>query len=237
MFSESAKRFYKRAEVFEFDCTYGVALDGRSVRTPSGNELRLPSEALAEAVATEWQAQEDEISPGSMPLMQLACTAIDRVSPNRDAIIEQTAAYGGSDLLCYRSDGPDELVAAQEEMWQPVLDWAKDTLTAPLKLASGVMHVEQPTDSLAALRNELGGLDVWQLTAVTHMTQVMGSLLLALAVLHGWRDWNLAFEASVLDETFQASRWGEDREAMRRRKASYEEVRWVVKFLELSFTA
>jgi chaperone required for assembly of F1-ATPase len=230
---ENAKRFYKRAETQQLNDVYGVALDGRAVRTPAGGDLRISSRRLAEAIAAEWQAQEEKINPASMPMMQLACTAIDRVMPNRAEIIVQTAAYGASDLLCYRADGPDELVARQNATWQPVLDWAANELSAPLVLAGGIMHIEQPDASLNALRSAIEGLDDWHLTGATQLTQVLGSLVLALTVVRGHLEWRQAFEASVLDEIFQADRWGEDREALQRRNAQADEVRAAAAFLNL----
>ncbi len=231
--SEATKRFYKRAETLQLDDAYGVALDGRAVRTPAGGALRVSSQRLADAIAAEWEAQEEKINPASMPMMQLACTAIDRVMRNRLEIVEQTAAYGASDLLCYRADAPDELVARQTKTWQPVLDWAANELSAPLLLAGGIMHVEQPATSLSALRAAIEDLDDWRLTGAVQLTQVLGSLVLALAVVRRHLEWRPAFDASVLDEVFQANRWGEDREAMQRRQAQSDEVEAAAAFLDL----
>lgn len=182
MIPSGAKRFYESAEVTEQDKAFGVALDGRAVRTPGGGEIRVPSRALADAIAAEWQAQEETVKPATMPMMQLACTAIDRVSPHRADIVQQTAAYGGSDLLCYRADGPDELVAKQSKTWQPILDWAADELSAFLEVGSGIVHVDQPEASLLSLHEAVNALDDWQLTGVAQLTQVLGSLVLVCSV-------------------------------------------------------
>jgi len=233
MLKPGAKRFYKVAEAKALEDGFGVELDGRAVRTPAGTSLTLPGAGLAEAIAAEWAAQEGDLQPASMPMMQLACTAIDRVIPNRADIVEQTAAYGGSDLLCYRADGPDELVRLQAESWQPLLDWAEGALSAPLEPASGIMHVAQPGSSLAALLSAVAALDDWRLTGVAHLTQIFGSLVLALAVERGRLGHEDAFAASVLDEVFQAERWGEDRDAALRRKAQADEAAHAAAFLAL----
>jgi chaperone required for assembly of F1-ATPase len=230
---DGAKRFYKRAETTPLDDAYGVALDGRAVRTPAGGELRVPNQSLADAVCAEWQVQGEKIEPNTMPLMQLACTAIDRVMPNRAAIITEIAGYAGSDLLCYRSEGPDELVERQAQTWQPLLDWSQATFAAPLETATGIIHVTQPAKSLEAFHDVLAALDDWQLTATAQMTQIMGSLVLALAVTHHHLEWEDAFKASVLDELFQAERWGEDREALQRQAMAKQEVRWATTFHQL----
>jgi len=233
MLKPGAKRFYKVAEAKALKNGFGVELDGRALRTPAGASLTLPGTGLAEAIAAEWAAQEGDLKPATMPMMQLACTAIDRVIPNRADIVEQTAAYGGSDLLCYRADGPEELIRLQAESWQPLLDWAAEDLSAPLEPASGIMHVAQSGESLAALLSAVAALDDWRLTGVAHLTQVFGSLVLALAVERGRLGHEDAFAASVLDETFQAERWGEDRDAMLRRKAQGEEARFAAVFLSM----
>ena len=166
-------------------------------------------------------------------MMQLACTVIDRVTPNRDAIVEQTAAFGGTDLLCYLSDGPADLVARQREQWGELLAWAAESLSAPLECASGILHVSQPPKSLEVLKAAVDALDPWRLTAVAQMTQVLGSLVLALAVAEKRIGSKAAFDLSVLDELFQVERWGEDREAVLRRRAMEQEIEAAGRFLEL----
>jgi chaperone required for assembly of F1-ATPase len=233
MAQAGAKRFYKRVETSSVPGGFGIELDGRAVRTPAGEPLLLPTQALAEAVRDEWQAQADVIKPDSMPMMQLSCTARDRVVPNRDVIVGQTAAYGATDLLCYFSDGPDELVGRQRDGWQPLLDWAAAELGAPLETASGILHVAQPEASLAALKAEVAALDDWSLTAVAQLTQVLGSLVLALAIARGRLSGGEAFRLSVIDDHFQAERWGEDREALQRLRGLEREVDATAIFLGL----
>ena len=115
------KRFYRSVELVTYDSGFLVQLDGRDVRSPAGTLLHLPKSALATAIADEWQAQSDEIDPASMPLFSLALTVVDRVTPQRDAIIAELSAYGGNDLLCYR-DCQDDLASRQQDQWQPWLD-------------------------------------------------------------------------------------------------------------------
>jgi chaperone required for assembly of F1-ATPase len=234
---DGAKRFYKHAETTQSDDAYGVALDGRAVRTPAGAELQLPNQSLADAICAEWQAQGDKIEPNSMPLMQLACTTIDRVIPNRADIITEIAGYAASDLLCYRSEGPEDLVERQAQTWQPLLDWSQAVFAAPLVIATGIVHISQPSSSLDAFLDVLTGLDDWELTAAAQMTQIMGSLVLALAVTHQHLTWQEAFKASVLDELFQAERWGEDREAVQKQAAAKQEIRWAATFHQLLGTS
>ncbi len=213
------KRFYKEARAAPCEGGFGVRLDGRDIRTPGQAALVLPSARLAEAVAGEWAAQGDRIEPTTMPLMSLACTAIDQVAPNRSAIIGELVSYGESDLLCYRAEHPEALVARQAEIWQPLLDWVALELDAPLRVTSGIRHEPQPETALAALRRSVEALEDFPLTALDCATRASGSLVIALALHRGRLDAEAAFEAAELDATFQIELWGEDPEATRRRAA------------------
>ena len=178
------KRFYKEAAVADVSGGFGVALDGKSVRTPARAILALPNAALAEAVASEWSAQGEEVESSSMLLMRLGCTAIDRVAPQREAIIDEVAGYGGADLLCYWAGHPAELQRRQAATWQPLLDWAERALGASLAVTEGVVHVTQEAPALAKLHTAVAAHDHWMLTALHTATTVTGSLVLGLALAH-----------------------------------------------------
>jgi len=228
------KRFYKEAAVIPLDDgAWGVTLDTRPIRTPAGAVLSVPTEALARAIAAEWDAQEEEIRPLSMPMMRLAATAIDRIGHERDAVVEQIAAYGGSDLLCYRADIPKELADRQEETWQPLLDWLAEAHGASLSVTEGVTHLTQPPTALAALKGAAEALDDFRMSAISQLTASCGSLAIALAAAAGRIGAAEAVAASQLDEVWQAEKWGEDKEAGERRQALAAEMESAVRFLEL----
>jgi chaperone required for assembly of F1-ATPase len=229
----AVKRFYKKVAVESVEAGYGVTLDGRAVRTPSKAALVLPTRGLADAVAAEWDAQAGEIKPQSMPMMQLASTAIDRVMPRRDAVIAEIASYGETDLLCYRADGPTGLVVRQATQWQPMLDWAADTYDAPLAVTEGVMPTPQPPAAVAALRAAVAECDAFVLAALYTLTVASGSLVLALAVRDSAMDPEAACEASHLDEEWQASEWGRDPAAESRRERNRAEILSASAFLAL----
>ena len=227
------KRFYGGATVRPAQKGFEIALDGKRVRTPVGVPLVVPSEALAAAIAAEWEAQKIDIVPTSMPLTQIANTAIDRVRPNRKAIRASTAALGRSDLLCQRAEAPAALVQRQEEHWGPLLGWAAKRLGARLVLGRGVMPVAQPADAIAALEAAVNALDDWNLAVAGVVAATSGSLVLALAVVKGRIGGEEAFTLAVLDEVWQNERWGEDREAAARRNAIGAELRAAARFAGL----
>jgi chaperone required for assembly of F1-ATPase len=230
------KRFYKHAAVVpaEAEGGFGVALDGKSVKTPGRETLILPTKPLADAVAAEWAAQGEKIDPFAMPMTRFANTAIDRVRRRRPIVIDEIAAYGGSDLLCYRVSSPAELAARQDEAWQPLLDWSKQRHGADLRVTRDVAHLSQDPAALAALREAVGAHSDFGLSAMHSLTAALGSLILALALSEGHIDAPEAAEASLLDELWQAAQWGNDDEAVARRESIRAEVDSAARFLSIA---
>ena len=153
------KRFWTSAEVAEAPGGFAVTLDGRQVKTPAKAPLVVPSRALAEAIAREWQAQDEKIDPATMPVTRGANAAIDKVRSQHAEVAALIADYGGTDLLCYRAEAPRELVARQSEHWDPLLDWAEAALGARLAVTQGVVPVAQPEAALAALGARVAAMD------------------------------------------------------------------------------
>lgn len=209
------RRFWKEASTApaEDGAGWQVLLDGRPVRTPAKARLLLPTEALGQEVAAEWAAQGDTVDPGAMPYTRMANSAIDKVAVQFDAVTEMVAAYGGTDLLCYRADGPDTLVQRQAEDWDPLLDWAASGLNAPLVMTSGIMHVEQPANSVATLQSHVRALSPFEVAALHDLVALSGSLVIGLGVLHGVLPVAELWRRSRVDETFQQEQWGVDEEA------------------------
>lgn len=189
-----------------------------------GRALLLPTEALAQAIAGEWAAQGEHIQPATMPLMQLAATACDRMADHRVEIAQELLRFAQTELLCYRADAPADLVERQIAVWQPILDWAARDLDAPLLVTKGIAPIAQPADSLKALERAVSALDDFRLAAVSVATAAAGSLLLALALARGWLDPEQVFAAAELDASYQIERWGEDWEATERRASVRQDI-------------
>jgi chaperone required for assembly of F1-ATPase len=218
------KRFYKEVAVAASDGGFAVLLDGRSVKTPARNALLLPTEKLATAIAAEWRAQGEEVIATAMPLLRLANTVMDGVIPNREGVIDAILRFGENDLICYRAHQPPDLVARQREGWDPVLAWARQKFGAGLLVADGITHVDQPPETLAALRQALAKYDPFTLAGLHVVASITGSLVLALAVAEGEIIGAHAFALSRIDETYQAEKWGEDAEATKRTSALAHEL-------------
>ncbi len=221
---ELPRRFYKTAGVAPSDDGFVLTLDGKPARTPGRNPLVVASPMVAAALAAEWQGQGEHIDPATMPLTRIAHSAIDRVAREMAPVRAEIVKYAGSDLTCYRGEGPQSLVAAQEAAWGPVLAWAEVALGARFVLAAGIIAVEQPAESLDAVAAALGPLDPLRLAAVHVVTTLTGSALIALAVLHGALSPEAAWVAAHVDEDWQMAQWGRDAMALARRAARWRDM-------------
>jgi chaperone required for assembly of F1-ATPase len=231
------KRFWDRAEVAEEEEGLAIRLDGRPVRLPGGAPLRVASRPLAEALAGEWQAaggeKGGEMSPESVPLTRLVGTAIERIAPDPAPTVDAIAAYGGSDLLCYRAEDP-RLAEEQAAAWNPLLDWAALNLDAPLRVTAGIMPVPQEPEALSALRRAVAAQPPIALSALGVAVPALGSLVLGLALAAGRLDAEQAYGLATIDETFQERLWGQDAEAAARRERIAAEVALARRLMELA---
>ena len=226
------KRFYKTASAAAQDDGFAVLLDGRVLKSPGRIPVIVPSRALAEAIAAEWEAQTDEITPRAMPLTRLIYAAVDGAA-EKHRIAEQALAFARSDLLCYRADRPQSLAARQQASWDPLLEWLAEHHGARLVTATGITFAEQPEDALTRLASDLAPLDACRLVGLHTVTTITGSLTLALALLAGRISAAEAFALARLDEDFQAEQWGRDAEAEARARALAEELAAAERFLRL----
>ncbi len=229
------KRFYKDTGVEEGEDGFRVLLDGKPMRTPAKAILLVPTRALAEAIAAEWAAvpEKAEINAAHLPLTRLAATGIDRVVARRGDVIADTAKYAGSDLLCYRATAPDSLVKLQQELWQPLLDWAAERHGARLVTADGIGFVDQPEEAKATLHAAVSAHGDLALSALYNLTHTAGSVVIALAVSEGRLDAASAFAAAQMDELYQVDRWGDDPLAEKHREGVRRDIETCTRFLSL----
>jgi chaperone required for assembly of F1-ATPase len=231
------KRFYGEVAVQPLEEGFGIALDGKPVHTPARARLVVPTQTLAEAVAEEWRLQEKEIDPAKMPKTRLVNSALDGVAREKQAVAAEIAKFAGSDLVCYRAGAPESLIAEQNAAWNPVLDFFRDRFSIRFLCSQGVIFVDQPQQSLAAVLRAVeqqgesadGAL---RLAALHVLTTLTGSALIALALVHGGLDFDSAWAAAHVDEDYQMRFWGADDEALARREARKAEMRSALEVLE-----
>lgn len=227
------KRFWKEVTVIDDDGGWGIALDGRPVRTPQRASLAAPSAALAEAIAAEWRAVGETIDPGAMPMTGLANAAIDLAAPDVAAFAAPVAAYAESDLFCYRDARDAALQAEQAAAWNPLLAWAEGRYGIEFALTQGVLPVDQPAATIAALQDAVFAQDPWRITALTPLVTIGGSLVAGLALLENAFNADALWQAVSLDELYQERRWGADSEAQKARAGKHRDWDNAARFLGL----
>ncbi len=215
--SNRIKRFYKSVSVDQDNAGYFVSLDNRVIKTAGKSTLRLPTPGLAEAIADEWRSQDDYIDWRLMGLNTLANQAVDYIGPNRQAVIDETAGFGGSDLLCYRAEAPLALRERQSQIWDPIIAWAQNHYGVCLAVTAGILHIAQPAATVARLTAGFEQSDNFTLAAFHAAVGLCGSLILGLALFEGELLPEQAWQAAQLDEDWQSERWGRDAEAVERR--------------------
>lgn len=211
------KRFYKAVTVEPATSGFALLLDGRPVKTPARHPLHLPSQALADAIAEEWAGQGEDIVIASMPLTGFANAAIDQVSPQPQRFIDDIAAYGESDTLCYRADAGDPLAEHQQAHWEPILHWAESRFDIRLIRINGIIHQSQPVHSLSRLKTAVAAHDPFVLAGLSTITSISGSVVGALAMLEQAFDSEAIWQAVCLEELWQEKLWGADSEAIKAR--------------------
>lgn len=229
----ASKRFYEKVHYEPRDRVFCLLLDGKPTLTLAKNPLEVPSEALAKAMAKEWEQQGERIDPSAMPLTKLANSALDHVDARRQEVIDDIVKYAGSDLICYMAEDPQELMMKQVASWGPVLDWLRQGLGANFEVAYGVNHMTQSEQSLGQVKLVLQDLDAFSLTSIHTMTTLMGSALLTLAHIAGMYDVNSIWQSAHIDEDWQMSKWGKDAEALARRERRWREMQAASRFLDL----
>jgi chaperone required for assembly of F1-ATPase len=227
------KRFWKSAAVVSDARGWGIALDGKPVRTPAGKPLAIPAEPLARAIADEWNACAGTVDLRELPLTGLANCAIDQVSPDGQAFAGRIARYAESDLLCYRAQAPRALAERQAASWDALLVWTRNRFDMDFAITCGIVHVPQPEAGVRRLAHAVESLDAFELAGLAPLVTIGGSLVAGLAVLEGAYSPEQAWEAVSIDEQWQLDQWGADAEAQAaleaRRRGFFDSAR----FLEL----
>jgi chaperone required for assembly of F1-ATPase len=232
MTARQPRRFFRQAGLTGSG-PYGIALDGRPLKTPGKRDFAVPSLALAEAIVAEWNGQGDRVDPDRMTLTRLANTTIDKVMGSEDKIIDDIVAYAGTDLVCYRATEPEGLVQREGKAWDPIIDWAAEFFDAEFQMIDGIIHRVQDDAAMQAVRKYLAGLDAMRLCVIHNLTSLTGSALIAAALGTGFLEPEDAWRAAHVDEDWQIERWGRDEEATQRRANQEEEFRQTMRFHNL----
>lgn len=228
-----AERFWKQTTLTAHDAGWQVFLDARPLNTPAGAVLVLPKEALAEAIRQEWDAQHDHIDANTMPMFRQAVTALDRIAPHRQQIIDELIGYGNNELLCYRAEEPPELQSEQHRLWQPCLDWASDNFGFNFTISEGIMPINQPPKNAEITHRILKAMDDFHLGGAANLIIASGSMVVGLGVATGHLTPEQGFDVAFLEECWQADQWGHEPEAKDRRARIKEDMIEAHRYLSL----
>jgi chaperone required for assembly of F1-ATPase len=219
------KRFWKEATVVQTEDGFNVTLDGHPVRTPSKSALVIHYRSIAEQIADEWMAQEEQVDPATMPATRMVNSVIDKVSINADVIVDMLSEYAGTDLLCYRATTPQSLIEDQARLWDPLLHWSGNAMNAPMNVTSGVMFTAQDDASVNMYRRQLMALNHYQLAGVHDLITISGSAVISMALIANHITLEQAWMAATVDEAWQEKQWGADEEAqvtLRKKRDDFE---------------
>ena len=216
MTNEPVRRFYASAAAAMEGDAHIVRLDQRTLKTPSRKPLHMPTRALAQAVAAEWDAQGEVITPTTMPLTRYAFAAIDLMPTKRADISRDLAKYIETDLVAHRAAAPPPLVARQSQVWDPIVAWAEQRLHMTIPIVTGIIPADVPAQHRTVLEWEIDDLDDFRAMALAQAVTLAGSILVGFAFLEGQLDAEAAFTAAALDDLWSLENWGEDPEARAR---------------------
>lgn len=229
------KRFYKAVTSVAAQDHFAIHLDGRPVKTPARNPFQLPTSALADAIASEWGAQGENIDPLTMPFTALAQGALDQVANERERILGRIAAFADSDMLYYRADDNQQALAEhQAAQWDPLLDWARKRYDISFTLTQGILHQSQSAETIKRLSDAVRAQDDFALAAMLSMVGLAGSLVAVLALVEGAYDADTLWPLVNLEELWQEQQWGRDDLAVKQRETKQAEFNAAVRFLALS---
>ncbi|OMO95000.1 ATP12, ATPase F1F0-assembly protein [Corchorus capsularis] len=209
------KRFYKKVTTRESDDGIGwtVMLDYRTLKTPSKRPLKLPTLALAKAIAAEWEYQQtDGIRPFTMPLMKLACTALERVPLTRVKIIENLMKKFHQDLVFCRAPDDNDLTvgvhARQVEKIDPLLEWVASEFGYKPIVYTSYFGGKQGDELTKAVENVLKNTNDCELAGIDALAAAGHSLVIALGIFRGKLQIEEAIELIRLEEDLQVDKWG-----------------------------
>lgn len=215
------------------DGKYAVLLDDKPINTPKGNQCVAPSLSLADTVAAEWRGMTDLVDLKKLRTTSLLFAALDVIPKNRTLFENELTAYAETDLVCFRAEQPVELRAQQDELLEPICQWAEKTFGIELVRSEGIIANQQKVETVETCRGKLCALSPFELTAYSQLIRRAGSLFLALAVATKARTAEEAWILSRLEEDWQIAQWGEDDEARRAAENARLEFMTAAKFLEL----
>lgn len=226
------KKFWKKIEIRQSSSKkFHLLLDNKKLTTPMKKELVLPSEILVNEVLREWDQNSDNINIDDLVFYGVLSTAIDKVNLKKDAYVNDIIDFIDTDLICYRAESPNDLIALQNKSWNPILLLIEKYIDVKIKVFKGVMPSNQDQKVHTEIKKLISNLSDVQISVLHRITNLIGSIFLSLCILKKDLLKEDAFECSFLDELWQAKNWGHEEDASIKRNKIRLELNRLIHFV------
>ncbi|XP_075755857.1 ATP synthase mitochondrial F1 complex assembly factor 2 isoform X2 [Pelodiscus sinensis] len=203
------KKFYQNVSISQGEGGFEINLDNRKLKTPQAKLFTVPSEALAIAVATEWDSQQDTIKFYTMHLTTLCNTALDNPSQrNKEQLIRAAVKFLETDTVCYRVEEPTALVELQKNEWDPMIEWAEKRYNVDIGSSTSIMGPNIPARTKDTFTSHLASYNMWALQGIEYVITQLKSLILSMGLLDRHITVEKAVLLSRLEEEYQIQHWG-----------------------------
>ena len=227
------KKFWETIEIKKKTSKeFYILLDDKKLKTPLKNELVLSNYLIAKEVLKEWDQSSDIIKTDDLVFYGLLSTAIDRVREEKNSYINDIINFIDTDLICYRADNPIDLVSFQNKHWDPVIMLIEKYINNNVSVFKGVMPSQQNSKVHHKIKKLVVELNDVQISVLHRITNLIGSVFLALCILKKDLSNKQAFELSFLDELWQAENWGYEEDASAKRKRIRTELNRLIFFID-----
>uniref|UniRef100_A0A8C1T622 ATP synthase mitochondrial F1 complex assembly factor 2 n=1 Tax=Cyprinus carpio TaxID=7962 RepID=A0A8C1T622_CYPCA len=204
------KKFYENVSIAQGEGgLFEINLDKRKLKTPGGKLFTVPNEALAIAVATEWDAQKDTLKFYTMHLTTLCNTALDNPTQRtKEQMISAALKFLETDTICYRVEEPPGLVELQRNEWDPVMNWIEQRYNVVIGSSSNIMGPQIPEETKETFQQHLNSYNLWSMTGLEYVITQLKSLVLSFGLIDRHLSVEQAVVLSRLEEEYQIQRWG-----------------------------
>ena len=211
---------------------YLLYINNKSLKTPDGNIIELPSMKLAKILLKDYESSFKSRSLNIVRPIKITNTAIDKIKPNNIFYINEITDNLNNDMICYFANSPVELVDLQNKEWLPLINYMKSSYNIELIYTSKLFSINQKPDSLLKLKNILNEINIFKLSAIYTLSQITKSIIISLALVNNKISAKKAFENSNLEELYQISKWGKDEEAFDRLNTIKVDIRNIKKYYD-----
>ena len=211
---------------------YLLTINNKSLKTPDGNTIELPSMKLAKILLKDYESSFKSKPLNIVRPIKITNTAIDKIKPNNIFYINEITDNLNNDMICYFANSPVELVDLQNKDWLPLINYMKSSYNIELIYTSKLFSINQKPDSLLKLKNILNEINIFKLSAIYTLSQITKSIIISLALVNNKISAKKAFENSNLEELYQISKWGKDEEAFDRLNTIKVDIRNIKKYYD-----